>query len=796
MFSKFETGFIDKEITTPQDGESPVLRMWVEANDFTTEVVPVNKEVWEEKKEEGEILEEEYNVLHIPESLSLLDMGELIGAIDKDTYRDNPELSEQGIDEIVKLGDTFEKAAKYISQYSAGLREGKDISEELSDKFSKYGLLLKQSVGEVEESNQSVALTEKDKQILDRWFLGEEIYSKIINRLGSNPSLEVIEQERVRYFRGYFKALAREGCKDNNYFRKESLGGVIANIHEKTEEGITKEIRKPDKILFETIWRRGMEQLKRNMLTPREYRESIQKDKLYLYNYLKIPQLRKQLKSVRKRGNIERISNKELEIAGKIYKVISKDHRYLKGVNSPSKIVNGDFLDCLGSALLGSALLDEIGIKYYFVTTDGHIMTFLRTTDQKLYYQDFTPKKWFSNWWLNHMIFELKNLRVENDKDILSKIEEQNFVKVYSDNYEKELFIWKSKDIAIDSLFYSVGNEWQKKQTDLHEDEKAKINVDFFKKLAEFNEYDPFIFLSLGNAHLSLRQYKDAEKFYKKAIELDPFSSRANTSLGAVYVGLNKYRDAIDAYRRAVELDRKDINAVLGLGEAYCIEGRYDEAEKVYKRGIKHNPENTLLSRDLGNLYCDLKRYDEAEKIYKEAIKHNPENASLLQSLGDLYRNLERYEEAEKAYKKGIEFNPKSALLYGFLGHLYCKLKRYDEAEETYKEGLKFNPEKGFLYICLGDMYCILKRYKEAEEVYKEGIKHDSKEGYLYYHLGGIYYTLRRYEEAEKILKEGIKNSSENTSLYRGLRDLYYKLYRYEEADEIKEKLKLLSKSK
>ncbi|MGI6475809.1 MAG: tetratricopeptide repeat protein [Candidatus Dojkabacteria bacterium] len=796
MFSKFETGFIDKEITTPQDGESPVLRMWVEANDFTTEVVPVNKEVWEEKKEEGKILEEEYNVLHIPESLSLLDMGELIGAIDKDTYRDNPELSEQGIDEIVKLGDTFEKAAKYISQYSAGLREGKDISEELSDKFSKYGLLLKQSVGEVEESNQSVALTEKDKQILDRWFLGEEIYSKVINRLGSNPSLEVIEQERVRYFRGYFKALAREGCKDNNYFRKESLGGVIANIHEKTEEGITKEIRKPDKILFETIWRRGMEQLKRNMLTPREYRESIQKDKLYLYNYLKIPQLRKQLKSVRKRGNIERISNKELEIAGKIYKVISKDHRYLKGVNSPSKIVNGDFLDCLGSALLGSALLDEIGIKYYFVTTDGHIMTFLRTTDQKLYYQDFTPKKWFSNWWLNHMIFELKNLRVENDKDILSKIEEQNFVKVYSDNYEKELFIWKSKDIAIDSLFYSVGNEWQKKQTDLHEDEKAKINVDFFKKLAEFNEYDPFIFLSLGNAHLSLRQYKDAEKFYKKAIELDPFSSRANTSLGAVYVGLNKYRDAIDAYRRAVELDRKDINAVLGLGDAYCIEGRYEEAEKVYKRGIKHNPENTLLSQDLGNLYCDLKRYDEAEKIYKEAIKHNPENASLLQSLGDLYRNLERYEEAEKAYKKGIEFNSKSALLYGFLGHLYRDLERYDEAEETYKEGLKFNPEKGFLYICLGDMYCILKRYKEAEEVYKEGIKHDSKEGYLYYHLGGIYYTLRRYEEAEKILKEGIKNSSENTSLYRGLRDLYYKLYRYEEADEIKEKLKLLSKSK
>ena len=164
---------------------------------------------------------------------------------------------------------------------------------------------------------------------------------------------------------------------------------------------ILRVIQTPETELYTAIFRRGKENLISNMLAPKgdnHMRNFLRKNlgvdlpflKTKLTDALKLPILKSELEKVRKTGNKSLISEKELAIAKHIQeKVSSFDYQTM--ANIPSEMIKTAEINCLGSALLGGLLLEELDISYLAVILFKHASTILINSDGKWYRQYFTP---------------------------------------------------------------------------------------------------------------------------------------------------------------------------------------------------------------------------------------------------------------------------------------------------------------------------------------------------------------------------------------------------------------------
>ena len=577
---RFNTEFVDRKIETQPYLDSTTrgaLTAWFEAND-SIEPVFVDREEWEKRKEEGTILGEELDEdddkrrLYLAEDLNIFEMIDVVSAVDKDTFKDNPELATQGVEKIQKLAETFKKAGVYIDQSISYVDKGRDIAEELSKKFFNYGLSLESKTKVEGEAIPPTVLSESEKRELDKWLIGKELYHKIMDRLGPSPSQEDIDRQRRKYFRGYFQALSA----------RKSIA-LAERIQKATERGIESKLDEPDIEMYKVAFRRGEERLKEKMKIPlttknllKEIGDFVDRDltKKYqkLYKYLEIPRLREDLAEVRSRGNIEEISEKEFEIAKWVREEINK-YQYDDDAHNPSEIIKDDYLNCLGSTLLGTSLLDEVGIKYLFVSPPGHAMTFLVTSDRKLYWQDFTPG------YDPRDGMEVVGSMFKANPDILKLAE----------NFDSFNIVSK-----FDSTYFNVSSS-----TD------AKISA---------------LMNNLGGTLNELERYKEAIEVYRKGIELNPNDSVPYNGLGNAFYRLRRYKEAIEVYRKGIELNPDDSDLYNNLGNAFCKLRRYEEAIEVYRKGIELNPNNPLLLFNLSDALDQVGRYDQANEMVGKAI--------------------------------------------------------------------------------------------------------------------------------------------------------------------------------
>lgn len=198
-----------------------------------------------------------------------------------------------------------------------------------------------------------------------------------------------------------FKALRREGSKEQGEKPRDLKKGPIHQFQEKTQNQLVKTIQTPETELYTAIFRRGKEKLFNEMPAPRgdnHMRNFLRKNlkidfqffKIKLTDALKLPILKSELEKVRKTGDKNLISEKELAIAKKIQKKVSSFNGK-NDANIPLEMVKTAEINCLGAALLGGLLLEELDIQYLAVDLPLHTSTILITSDGKWYRQDFTP---------------------------------------------------------------------------------------------------------------------------------------------------------------------------------------------------------------------------------------------------------------------------------------------------------------------------------------------------------------------------------------------------------------------
>jgi tetratricopeptide (TPR) repeat protein len=624
MEETFNPDFVQEAIEETPYTELPArdfLQKWCEINDSISPVF-IKRKAWEQKEEILEKTEtesgESFHRLWLPKDLHLWEMVDVIETVDNETFNRKPELKEKGTEKIEELASTFKKAGVYINENLNILEEGKDIADDLSKKFFNYGLSLEARVKKEGEPVSGVVLDENDRRKLDKWLLGEEAYERRMERLGSNPKQEDIDSGRRKLFKGYFKALSREGSKGKGDKPWEQSKGPIQKIQEATKKGVAREIRAPRNELGSSIFRRGVEKLITEM-TPTarvlwELDFGPQKEYMNLYNLLGVKEMKRELEEIRGEGNVDRISQKELEIAKRIHSAVIS-YPYKSGANNPSEMVKERFLNCVGSSLLGGALLDEVGIKYLHADLSDHSATVLITSDGKKYWQDFTPSP--------YNIFSYQEITRDTLEEGVD-LSEVDVTNVPRDNFRIELT----------SSPYVV---------------KYKVKL-----------YPPEIGLQLhilnntGNLLSDLGREQEAVEAYREAINIDPQYAYAYNGLGNVLIDLGENEEAEKAFRTTIRIDPQYAYAYNGLGNVLIDLGRSQEAVEAYRQATKIDPQYAYAYNGLGNVLIDLGRSQEAVEAYRQATKIDPQYANPYNGLGNVLSTLGRNEEALEAYKTFI----------------------------------------------------------------------------------------------------------------------------------------------
>lgn len=601
---------------------------WCQINDSILPQFLPRKE-WE-KLDEKEILQQkkEKLLLLLPQDLQLWEMMEIIRKIDQNTFKNKPEKHKEKADQLSELGRKFEKAWLYLANYFPleNNSEEAKLAQDLAQQFYSYWYSLQQQEKKADSLPEKISLWEEERSEIDQRLLGREAYAKRLARLWALASKESLDSMRKEFLTAAFKALTREGSKEQGEMPRELKKGPYYQLQEKVQEQLLSEIKTPETELYSAIFRRGKENLLNEMPAPRGYLSFFLKlffgidifhSKKKLTEALELSKLKSELEEVRKTGDIKLISKKELAIAKQIQRLVSS-FEYQEWANHLSEMIQTWEINCVGATLLGGLLLEELDINYLAVNLPGHASTILITSDDKWYRQDFTP--WTDGWEENYT--EITPNMLENGKE-RAKIKKNKGGFLIFKNWNPYQHIKGQLVVYITHLEKEMnGIILKNKGAYLYDNEDPLKAKQAFKQAINFHSNDFSAHYNLGVVFWNLERYEEAIQAYQRAIELNPNNQDAYNNLGTSLFELGRYEEAIQAYQKAIELDPNEVDPYYNLGEVFWKLGKYSEAILAYKKVIELNPSDVNGYYNLGIAYWKLEKYPEAIHSYLKFLKY------------------------------------------------------------------------------------------------------------------------------------------------------------------------------
>lgn len=606
--------------------ENPATRsffkQWCEINDSITPRV-VNRSVWEQKRTRG-ILEKRPDgkqTLYMPEDLQLWEMVGVMEIVDRDTFATKPERQNEKKEKLIALGKIFQHAGAYIAQRIGSVTEGHEIARALAEEFYDYGRSLnmgkKAEPAARLEDIASDAMSLQETEEVDRFLAGENLYRSRRIRAeqarATDPKKQkgLYETERrktlAQFFRTAEKAFVLQRKTEHTELKTDT--GHLkpwqndAPIHSaflaKIEHAATKEIETPKRELGNSIFRRGMELLQKNMpfdALPDYIQESAlhwQNGEHTLREALQIDALKTRLEHIRKSGNTARMSAEERKIADKIQKTVS-GFSHKPDANNPAEMTANQYINCAGASTLGGALMQEAGLRYLVGDTPEHSVLFLVTSNGSVEWRDM----------LNAAFNEkLTDKIIRGKKKDGSPITVKDIV-AFSRNPKPQGIMF---DIA--SVKYPEKLFWVKKG------QRRYVTVfepEYGQQIQILN--------NTGSTLSDLGRYQEAIEAYQQAIAIDPQYAYPYNNLGNALAYLNRNEEAIRRYRQAIAVTPEYIDPYNGLGNALVALGRNKEAVEVYRQAISIDPEDAYPYNGLGDALANLGRNEEAIQAYQTFI--------------------------------------------------------------------------------------------------------------------------------------------------------------------------------
>ena len=672
---------------------------WCEINDAITPHF-VNRKESEEMN--GPVLRSrgKHQNLYISEDLRLWQMAKLIGEIDRDSFTSNPNRQGMVMEQIHSLGNIFQLSAIYIAQRLDSIEAGREVAAQLAEEFYNFGQSLvsgrKMGKSYDVESLSRLPIDQSEEDYIDWWLAGETLYlaryNKIQKKLIANtPSREsVIEKERRKALSQFFQIVAQLD-RSSSFVR--NVRGQLKNA-----------IEYPKKELYNSIYNRGVEHVLRSININHSLEDngesrmkSLSKEEFPLYEALQPNQMKAELEHVRQTGNKDQINRIEQEIVNIIHNAVGSypfqiDHYSLIQMRRTQQF------NCVGSSILGSALLEDVGITHLVVTLPGHSVLFVIFSDDHIEWRDMSSSNASGAITLTDIMirsmYEKRPVRVE-DIVAFSRQSSSDGLTFVIDNHYRTMRAWEALQDESQITVFSpkVGQEIQVLEwviSGFRDVKSYAEEVEACNYAISINPNNASMYDSLGVGLKALKRYEDAIEAYKQSIALDPFHSESYHHLGNLFWSLGKNQEAVEFYEKGIALNPNDAYTFGRYGMLLETMGRTEEAIMAFRKVLALDPPDTSLLFSVGEKLFELQSYESAIQAFEQSIDKNNAAAAYLQ-VGRAYYMLGKKEESLKALQIGISYDPKAATIYLVLGATLYEFGRNEEALNALQQCVKLS---------------------------------------------------------------------------------------------------------
>jgi predicted AlkP superfamily phosphohydrolase/phosphomutase/tetratricopeptide (TPR) repeat protein len=232
----------------------------------------------------------------------------------------------------------------------------------------------------------------------------------------------------------------------------------------------------------------------------------------------------------------------------------------------------------------------------------------------------------------------LQNLgRMEESREVLNRVKENT--RIDMQNAQKEIKAWSDEhsDVKPDELSEQEQRKLRSMQARARANPLELLRLEGVQLLAEadygqalglFEQLHkaapeaPMPLLNLGEAHMRLRHWTEAEEAFAQAIELDPGFVQARLGLCRCMIHQKRYMEAAGEALNATGLNYQLPMAHFFFGFCMARMNRPARAVEALKTALQFNPNYVAAYRVLARVYGRrLKDAEQAELYRREAVE-------------------------------------------------------------------------------------------------------------------------------------------------------------------------------
>jgi tetratricopeptide (TPR) repeat protein len=150
---------------------------------------------------------------------------------------------------------------------------------------------------------------------------------------------------------------------------------------------------------------------------------------------------------------------------------------------------------------------------------------------------------------------------------------------------------------------------------------KFPMALELYKKAAEKEPKNKVIWNLVGEAHMQMRQFPQAEAAFRKEIAMNPYDSYGNYNLGRALWLQDKREDAVKAFQAQLEIDPLQKETHGALGEIYYELNKFDDSAAEFEKSVSLDAGNGFNHANLGRAYLKLKKNKEATEEFDKAVE-------------------------------------------------------------------------------------------------------------------------------------------------------------------------------
>lgn len=215
-------------------------------------------------------------------------------------------------------------------------------------------------------------------------------------------------------------------------------------------------------------------------------------------------------------------------------------------------------------------------------------------------------------------------------------------------------------------------------------------------------------------------KYDAALVLFHDVLEDDPTAVPAYIGIGDVHLKVGDYAQAEPAFARAAKLEPRNFDAQYGHAVSLQMLDRLVEATRAYHRALTIEPESSKANLNLATTYLQMDQSNHAIVFAEKAVEVDPDNGPAWVNLGVAYERVERWGDAAEAYVTASErMKPTPELMTNLLNML-VRQKRYREVVNVCDTIQKLRTDaaslerKGWALFRLGDYEGSTQAYKES----------------------------------------------------------------------------------